>query len=128
MGISRSATCTAAYLMHRLKLTAPEAIALIRQNRPICDPNEGFVEQLTLFHEMGMPLSVEQMTAAPLYQKFLYRLEVDRGQWYNVAPNVRNFRLGDEGVEGGEVVSTGGALSGGEAGSDSSQIKCKKCR
>ncbi|KAG2143057.1 hypothetical protein DEU56DRAFT_793264 [Suillus clintonianus] len=49
-GISRSATIVAAYLMYSLKLDPASAIDMIRTVRPIVEPNEGFMEQLRVFH------------------------------------------------------------------------------
>ncbi|EGO03696.1 hypothetical protein SERLA73DRAFT_69538 [Serpula lacrymans var. lacrymans S7.3] len=50
-GISRSATIVAAYLMHSLKIDPTGALDMIRQVRPHVEPNEGFVEQLDVFHK-----------------------------------------------------------------------------
>lgn len=50
-GISRSATIIAAYLMHSLKLDPASAVDMIRTVRPIVEPNEGFMEQLKVFHQ-----------------------------------------------------------------------------
>lgn len=49
-GISRSATIVAAYLMYSLKLDPAGAVDMIRTVRPIVEPNEGFMEQLRVFH------------------------------------------------------------------------------
>jgi dual specificity phosphatase 12 len=49
-GISRSATIIAAYLMYSLKLDPESAVDMIRTVRPIVEPNEGFMEQLQVFH------------------------------------------------------------------------------
>jgi len=45
MGWSRSATCVAAYLMMKHRMSATKALELIRQNRSI-RPNAGFLQQL----------------------------------------------------------------------------------
>ncbi|KAG1843142.1 hypothetical protein DFJ58DRAFT_805018 [Suillus subalutaceus] len=50
-GISRSATIVAAYLMYSLKLDPESAVDMIRTVRPIVEPNEGFMEQLKVFHQ-----------------------------------------------------------------------------
>ncbi|KAG0706920.1 hypothetical protein DFH29DRAFT_899046 [Suillus ampliporus] len=49
-GISRSATIVAAYLMYSLKLDPASAVDMIREVRPIVEPNEGFMEQLKVFY------------------------------------------------------------------------------
>ncbi len=46
-GISRSPTIVAAYLIHSLGMTVEEALAHIRERRPIIDPNDGFRKALT---------------------------------------------------------------------------------
>jgi dual specificity phosphatase 12 len=50
-GISRSATIIAAYLMYSLKLDPESAVDMIKTVRPIIEPNEGFMEQLKVFHQ-----------------------------------------------------------------------------
>ncbi|KAH7926164.1 hypothetical protein BV22DRAFT_1033180 [Leucogyrophana mollusca] len=50
-GISRSATIIAAYLMHSLKLDPASALDMIKKVRPNVEPNEGFMQQLEVFHK-----------------------------------------------------------------------------
>ncbi|KAJ8596152.1 hypothetical protein M405DRAFT_805862 [Rhizopogon salebrosus TDB-379] len=50
-GVSRSATIVAAYLMHSLKLDPASAVDMIKKVRPFVEPNEGFMEQLEVFHK-----------------------------------------------------------------------------
>ncbi|KAH7913299.1 hypothetical protein BJ138DRAFT_1059286 [Hygrophoropsis aurantiaca] len=50
-GISRSATIIAAYLMHALKLDPTIALDMIKKVRPNIEPNEGFMQQLEVFHQ-----------------------------------------------------------------------------
>lgn len=45
-GISRSSTIVIAYLMTVSKLTAEEALCVVRHCRKIANPNYGFVKQL----------------------------------------------------------------------------------
>lgn len=49
MGISRSPTIVAAYLMATRGLSATAALAFIRELRPIIDPNDGFRAALAAF-------------------------------------------------------------------------------
>ena len=46
MGVSRSASCVIAYLMKEYKLNMHQALEKVREQRPIVDPNEGFLRQL----------------------------------------------------------------------------------
>ncbi|KAJ7145003.1 protein-tyrosine phosphatase-like protein [Mycena crocata] len=53
MGVSRSTTTLAAYLMKTMSLTTSAAISFIKQYRPRVQPNYGFVKQLDTFLECG---------------------------------------------------------------------------
>ncbi|KAJ6606140.1 protein-tyrosine phosphatase-like protein [Mycena vulgaris] len=53
MGISRSTTTLAAYLMKTMSLTPAAAISFIKQYRPRVQPNYGFVKQLEVFADCG---------------------------------------------------------------------------
>ena len=46
IGVSRSASCVIAYLMKEYKLHIRQALEKVREQRPIVDPNEGFLRQL----------------------------------------------------------------------------------
>ena len=50
-GISRSATIVIAYLMYMNKLNFEEAFQLVKTNRPIICPNNGFIKQLKKFEK-----------------------------------------------------------------------------
>ncbi|KAL8842767.1 MAG: hypothetical protein Q9176_002403 [Flavoplaca citrina] len=52
MGKSRSATTIIAHLLHTYPKThtPTTALALLRQSRPLCEPNPGFMAQLELYH------------------------------------------------------------------------------
>ena len=52
MGVSRSAAVTCAYLMSKRGLSSRKALEQVRQNRPSCQPNDGFMEQLEVYHRM----------------------------------------------------------------------------
>lgn len=52
-GISRSASVVLAYLMAVEKTGLDSALASIRHTYPQASPNEGFLHQLQLWHEMG---------------------------------------------------------------------------
>ncbi|KAF8637468.1 hypothetical protein AX16_010796 [Volvariella volvacea WC 439] len=49
-GVSRSATIVAAYLMYSRDISADEALEIIREKRPIVEPNENFLHQLEVFY------------------------------------------------------------------------------
>lgn len=97
--------------MQKYRVTPQEALQQIRQSRPLCEPNEGFMSQLELYHEMQMPESLGGNTA---YQKWLYQREVEMSRACGQAPEAEKIRFEDEHV---------GAKEAG--GFD---LKCRKCR
>lgn len=50
-GVSRSSTLMCAYLMRKKFMTQRQAIQFVKQRRPQVDPNDGFLIQLTAFHD-----------------------------------------------------------------------------
>ncbi|CAL9730639.1 tyrosine-protein phosphatase Yvh1p [Monosporozyma unispora] len=52
-GISRSPTFIIAYLMYRYGLTLKMALYAVKRKRLSIEPNENFMEQLTMFEKMG---------------------------------------------------------------------------
>ncbi|KAH9946860.1 hypothetical protein B0H21DRAFT_778859 [Amylocystis lapponica] len=56
-GLSRSVTIVAAYLMYSLNIDTDAALEMIRQKRPNVQPNNGFMEQLEIFHEASFKVS-----------------------------------------------------------------------
>ena len=93
MGKSRSATVVCAYLMQRYGVSADEALAQIREIRPFCEPNEGFMKQLDLYQSMRAPAEVENQ---PIYQRWLYEREVELSRACGQAPEADKIRFEDE--------------------------------
>lgn len=114
MGKSRSATAVIAYLIHRYHTTTEQALAQVREARPLCEPNDGFMHQLKLWHKMRAPGNVEE---EPIYQRWLYQREIEMSRACGQAPEVDKIRFEDEHVGG----------AGGE-GEGEFELKCKKCR
>ena len=50
-GVSRSTTILCAYLIKKNNITPDEALKIIRTNRPIANPNPGFMKQLENYYE-----------------------------------------------------------------------------
>ena len=111
MGKSRSATCIIAYLMHRYHISPNQALEQIRQSRPLCEPNDGFMQQLNLYHEMQTPTDVEQN---PAYQRWLFQREVELSRACGQAPEADKIRFEDE---------HDSAKKG-----DGIDLRCRKCR
>lgn len=57
-GISRSATLVIAYIMKTRSMNYQEAFDLVRNQRRVIDPNEGFVRQLALYHRMKYNIDI----------------------------------------------------------------------
>jgi dual specificity phosphatase 12 len=116
MGKSRSATICIAYLLHqqRSALTPQSALALLRKARPLCEPNDGFMEQLALYHEMGCP---DDVTGHPLYNRWLYHREVEDSVACGRAPEMQSVLFEDEQPQRPQ-----------ESSDRTTEIKCRKCR
>jgi dual specificity phosphatase 12 len=114
MGKSRAATCVAAYLMHKYKISPSDAISQIRESRPLAEPNDGFMRQLELYHQMNMPVDVN---ASPIYQRWLFQRELRLSNECGQAPDADKIRFEDEHVD-----------AKGEAAPAEKELRCKKCR
>ncbi|EEH43353.2 tyrosine protein phosphatase YVH1 [Paracoccidioides brasiliensis Pb18] len=118
MGKSRSAAVCIAFLLHREPgaITPSEALALIRRSRPMCEPNDGFTEQLELYFKMGCP---ENVTDHPLYKRWIYERAVEESVACGRAPEIDLVRFEDEQPENS---------NSNEADDQLTEIKCRKCR
>ena len=56
-GISRSTTVVCAYIMRKYQMSAERAIDFVLEKRDCISPNDGFIQQLKLFHRMGYTLN-----------------------------------------------------------------------
>lgn len=128
-GKSRSVSCIIAFLLWKYpqkfdpsiksekqrprEETAEDAVNmalnLIRETRPMAEPNDGFMEQLRMWWTMGCPEDVE---AHPAYQRWSYKREVDESLAVGQAPS--RLRFEDEQAE--------------KQDSAGSSLRCKKCR
>jgi dual specificity phosphatase 12 len=110
MGKSRSATCVMAYLMQKHHISVSEALFQVQQARQIAEPNEGFMKQLELYHQMQTPESLED---TPAYQRWVYQREIELSRAVGQAPEAEKIRFEDEHVT--EQAS-------------SFELRCRKCR
>ena len=113
MGKSRSATCVIAYLMHRHGLSPDDALSRLRETRPMCEPNAGFMDQLRLYHQMGCPSNLD---GHPMYQRWLYQRDVEISLACGQAPE--NVRFVDEQDQGPNHVDA----------DMETELRCRKCR
>jgi len=96
--------------MQKYNITPSEALAHVRQARPIVEPNEGFMKQLELYGEMQMPENVED---TPAYQRWVYEREIELSRACGQAPEAEKIRFEDEHVSDGAA---------------SFEMRCRKCR
>ncbi|KAF7323374.1 Phosphatases II [Mycena chlorophos] len=79
MGVSRSTTVLAAYLMKTRHLSPTAALSLIRKRRPCVQPNYGFLKQLDVFQACDCAPS----TTHPCYRSWKRKHRQDAGQFLN---------------------------------------------
>lgn len=115
MGKSRSATICLAYLLRQdPHHSVASALALLREIRPMVEPNPGFMAQLELYKAMGCPRDIDQH---PQYQRWLYQRHVNSAIAAGTAPETLRFE--DE-HDGG---------TGTQASPESKvELRCRKCR
>ncbi|KAI0030697.1 protein-tyrosine phosphatase-like protein [Vararia minispora EC-137] len=80
MGVSRSATVIAAYLMKTRRLSPNQALCAIRKRRPRIFPNYGFVKQLYVFEAC----SYVPTRTHPAYRSWKRRQRQDVTQFLNI--------------------------------------------
>ncbi|KNG85847.1 dual specificity phosphatase [Aspergillus nomiae NRRL 13137] len=116
MGKSRSATICIAYMLHQQPsaLTPQSALAIIKESRPLCEPNDGFMKQLSIYHEMGCP---DDVISHPLYSRWLYRREVEESVACGRAPEMNSVLFEDEQPHKPQ-----------DNTDRTTEIKCRKCR
>jgi dual specificity phosphatase 12 len=113
MGKSRSVTIVIAYLLRQYPHhTVKSALDLIRESRPIAEPNDGFIAQLELYKRIGCPRDIDKH---PQYQRWLFQQEVDLAVAAGMGPN--RVRFEDEGVQEER-----------EASDKEIELRCRKCR
>ncbi|KAK0712414.1 protein-tyrosine phosphatase-like protein [Lasiosphaeria miniovina] len=135
MGVSRSVSAVIAYLLwkypHRFGRSSPtttpeqavtQALELVRETRPIAEPNSGFMRQLGVWWEMGCPAdSDDAVEKKPAYQRWVYKREVDDAARIGRVPDWIRFE--DEEAE--KQRGGGNKEDGKESGLE---LRCKKCR
>jgi dual specificity phosphatase 12 len=117
MGKSRSAAICIAYLLHRQAqhLDPESALELVRKSRSIAEPNEDFMKQLWLYHQMGCP---DDVINNPTYLRWLSHRQIELSAACGRAPELDTVRFEDELPSSQE---TGSA-------EQVTEIRCRKCR
>ncbi|KAB5519308.1 hypothetical protein DKX38_023627 [Salix brachista] len=115
-----SAAIITAYLMKTEQLSLEDALESLRQSCESVCPNDGFLEQLKMFEEMGFKVD----HANPIYKRF--RLKV-LGEFYNRGEKIDSSKFGaDPGVP--TQVSSKEEASPDEGKKAIPAYRCKKCR
>ncbi|EON95675.1 putative tyrosine-protein phosphatase yvh1 protein [Phaeoacremonium minimum UCRPA7] len=141
MGKSRSVSAVVAYLLwkhpHRYGLNPKspkrpdkerawtavrQALDWVRKTRPIAEPNPGFMEQLRMWVEMGMPAdSDDAVERNGTYQRWIWEREVEESARIGKAPDWIRFE--DETEDGKTEEEEEAAKEDGGV-----ELRCKKCR
>ncbi|RMD43097.1 hypothetical protein DV735_g2002, partial [Chaetothyriales sp. CBS 134920] len=156
MGKSRSATVLLAYLLWqsrqppviasadsdddsmvsipRQPLSVLDALVLLRKGRPIAEPNEGFMDQLHLYVDMGCPTTQAQLEGHKLYKRWMNKRNVETSLRINRAPDMVDIQFEDEDSPADTEVGNGKAPLAQPANEASTlaepeiAIKCRHCR
>ncbi|KAL8874253.1 MAG: hypothetical protein Q9174_000373 [Haloplaca sp. 1 TL-2023] len=122
MGKSRSATLIIAYLLStQISSTPSEALHLLRQARPMAEPNPGFWSQLELYHRMQCP---DDIISNPQYQRWCWERTKERSAREGIPPGTEHIVFEDEAAPS---VSEQGEMDGG--GTEVVQeYRCRRCR
>ncbi|RMZ86248.1 hypothetical protein DV737_g115, partial [Chaetothyriales sp. CBS 132003] len=130
MGKSRSATILLAYLLWQSRqpsATSPtagidddsmvsiprqpfsllDALVLLRQGRPIAEPNAGFMDQLHLYIDMGCPTTQAQLENHKLYKRWMNKRNVEESLRINQAPDMADILFEDEDLPSDSEVQDG---------------------
>lgn len=120
MGKSRSATVLLAYLLWASRqgptsqkhdssedmvplppkpLSVIEALELLRQGRPIAEPNEGFMDQLHMYEDMGCPNTEEELKSHRIYRRWMNKRQVEESLRTMQAPELDAIIFEDEDEE-----------------------------
>ncbi|WOK96786.1 dual specificity protein phosphatase 12 [Canna indica] len=118
-GVSRSAAVILAYLMRTEQKSMEDALESLREIcEPVC-PNDGFLDQLSLFEEMGFKVDTE----SPIYKRF--RLKV-LGHSYKQGEKIDSSIFGaDPGLPAVDSNSSPEVVKGNQHGI---AYRCRKCR
>uniref|UniRef100_A0A0E0BNL1 protein-tyrosine-phosphatase n=1 Tax=Oryza glumipatula TaxID=40148 RepID=A0A0E0BNL1_9ORYZ len=118
-GVSRSATIIVAYLMRTEQKSLEEALESLKEVNESACPNDGFLEQLKLFEEMGFKVD----TSSPLYKRFRLKL---LGQSYKIGEKIGSYVFEDDPGLSGQPNSSTQDLPNKQT--QQTAYRCKKCR
>ncbi|KAG8372139.1 hypothetical protein BUALT_Bualt12G0035300 [Buddleja alternifolia] len=120
-GVSRSAAIITAYLMRSEQLSQEDAIESLRESCESVCPNDGFLEQLKMFEQMGFKVD----RASPIYKRF--RLKI-LGDSYNRGEKIDGSKFGADPTLPAEKISHDVETSPEKEAPPTRTYRCKKCR
>ncbi|KAL5546626.1 hypothetical protein UlMin_006313 [Ulmus minor] len=119
-GVSRSAAIITAHLMRTEHLSQEDALESLRKSCEFVCPNDGFLDQLKMFEEMGFKVD----RASTIYKRF--RLKI-LGESYNRGERIDSSKFGaDPGLP--TEVSSEVETPSDVANNSRTAYRCKKCR
>lgn len=80
-------------------LSVVKALELLRQGRPIAEPNEGFMDQLHMYEAMGCPTTEAELKSHKIYRRWMNKRNVQESLRINQAPEMDHIIFEDESSE-----------------------------
>ncbi|KAL6905675.1 hypothetical protein ACP4OV_003276 [Aristida adscensionis] len=117
-GVSRSASIVVAYLMRTEQKPLQEALDSLKEISESVCPNDGFLDQLKLFEEMGFKVD----TSSPAYKRFRLKL---LGQSYKFGEKIGSYLFEDD---PGLPPQSGSSLDPSGKQQNKTAYRCRKCR
>nr|CAB3490840.1 unnamed protein product [Digitaria exilis] len=117
-GVSRSASIIVAYLMRSEQKSLEEALESLKEINELACPNDGFLDQLKLFEEMGFKVD----TSSPLYKRFRLKL---LGQSYKFGEKIGSYMFEDD---PGLSPLPGSCQDPSKTEQHKTAYRCRKCR
>ncbi|CAI0397444.1 unnamed protein product, partial [Linum tenue] len=119
-GVSRSAAIITAYLMRLEQLTLEDALESLRESCESVCPNDGFLDQLKMFEDMGFKVD----HGSSIYKRFHVKV---LGESYNRGEKIDSNQFAADPSIAVEVQAQTGAPVNGEK-KRVQAYRCKKCR
>lgn len=121
-GVSRSAAIITAYLMRTERISLEDALESLRQSNESVCPNDGFLEQLTMFEDMGFKVD----HSSTIYKRFHLKV---LGDSYNRGEKIDSSKFAaDPGLTKKEASIETEAASQKQESTPTPAFRCKKCR
>ena len=123
VGISRSVSIVAGYLMKKFEWSPSKAILYIQKSRPIAYPNNSFIRQLAIFKELNYKADLESLSHSVHYRHFC----ADTGNVPNFDPQSLKDR--EEDHEGEHYHASKHLPKAALLGASShKRYRCRRCR